>query len=135
MPAGLVQAHGNNLLDASLGTATITATVTPLKQRLMTANGTAAAAGTEVTGGSYASITITFAAASLVSATFTANSNVALNYTVMPAVTVVGVEEWDSAGTPLRKWFGPLAASKTTNAGDTFSTASGSASAQIANTP
>jgi hypothetical protein len=133
MAAGLSTAHGNNLLDASLGTATITATTTPLKCRLMSANGTAGSNGTEVTGGSYASITVTFAATSLVSTTFTANSNVALNYTVMPAITVVGVELWDSAGTPVRKWFGPLAASKTTNAGDTFSIASGSLTATIAN--
>lgn len=134
MAAGLSQAHGNNLLDASLGTATLTATTTPLKCRLMTANGTAATAGTEVTGGSYASQTVTFAAASLVTTTYTANSNVAATYTSMPAVTVVGVELWDSAGTPVRKWFGPLAASKTTNAGDTFSIASGSLTAQISNT-
>jgi len=133
MAAGLVTAHGNSLLDASLGTATFTATTTPLKSRLMTANGSAASAGTEVTGGSYASITVTFGSSSLVSTTFTANSNVALNYTVMPAVTVTGVELWDSAGTPLRKWFGPLAANKTTNAGDTFSIASGSLTATIAN--
>lgn len=114
--------HGNNLLDASLGTATIVATVGPMKCRLMTANGSTTAAGTEVTGGSYVSQTVTFAAA----ATLSAASNIALNYTVMPATTVVGVELWDSAGTPLRKHWGALAANKTTNAGDTFTIASGS---------
>lgn len=133
MAAGLSSAHGNNLLDASLGTATITATTTPLKCRLMSANGSATAAGTEVTGGSYASQTATFGSASLVSTTYTANSNATLTYTSMPATTVVGVELWDSAGTPVRKWFGPLAANKTTNAGDTFSIASGSLTATIAN--
>lgn len=121
----LSNAHGNNLLDASLGTATITATVTPLKCRLMTANGSAAAAGTEATGGSYASITVTFAAASGQSAA----SNVALNYTSMPAATINGLELWDSAGTPIRKWWGALTTPKTLNSGDTLSFASGSVTA------
>jgi hypothetical protein len=44
----------------------------------------------------------------------------------MPAATIVGVEEWDSAGTPVRRWFGALAANKTTNLGDTFSIAASS---------
>jgi hypothetical protein len=125
--ASLSNAHGNNLLDASLGTATITATVTPLKCRLMTANGSSAANGTEVTGGSYASQTITFGAATGLVAT----SNLACTYTSMPAVTVVGVELWDSTGTPIRKHWGALTASKTTNSGDTFSIASGALTVQF----
>lgn len=120
--AALNQAHANNLLDGSLGTASFTATTTPLKCRLMTANGTATSAGTEATGGSYASQTATFASASAGSAA----SNATLTYASMPAVTVVGVELWDSAGTPVRKWFGALTANKTLNSGDTFSIASGS---------
>ena len=36
----------------------------------------------------------------------------------MPAATVVGVEIWDSAGTPVRLWYGALAASRTVAAGD-----------------
>jgi hypothetical protein len=125
--AALNQAHANNVIDASLGTAAFTATTAPLKCRLMTANGTATAAGTEVTGGSYASITVTFAAA----ATGSAASNVTLNFTLMPACTVVGVELWDSAGTPVRKWFGALSANKTVHAGDTFQIASGSLTAAL----
>lgn len=120
--ASLSNAHGNNVLDASLGTASLTATTTPLKCRLMTANGSSSAAGTEVTGGSYASQTVTFAAASGLSAA----SNLAAIYTSMPACTVVGVELWDSAGTPVRKHWGALTASKTVNSGDTFTVASGS---------
>lgn len=126
--AALVQVHANNLLDGSLGTAAFTATATPLKCRLMTANGSATAAGTEVTGGSYASITVTFAAASAGSAA----SNVTLNFTLMPACTVVGVELWDSTGTPVRKWFGALGANKTVNSGDTFQIASASLTAALA---
>lgn len=113
----LNNAHGNNLMDASLGTATLVATVTPLKCRLMSTNGSVSAAGTEVTGGSYASQTATFASTAGQSAAATGT----LTYTTMPATTVVGLELWDSAGTPVRKHLGPLTSSKTTNAGDTFS--------------
>jgi hypothetical protein len=125
--AALVQAHANNILDASMGTAAFTSTTTPLKVRLMTANGSGTAAGTEVTGGSYASQTVTFAAA----ASGSAASNLTVNFTLMPAVTVVGVELWDSTGTPARKWYGALAANKTLNSGDTFSVASGSLVASL----
>lgn len=125
--ASLSTAHGNNVLDASLGTASFTATTTPLKCRLMTANGSGTSNGTEVTGGSYASQTVTFGSA----ASLVATSNVALTYTSMPAATVVGVELWDSAGTPIRKHWGALTASKTTNSGDTFSIASGSLTVQF----
>jgi hypothetical protein len=120
--ANLVQVEANSILNASSGQAAYPAVVAPIKVALVTATGTAAAPGTEVTGGSYSRQTITFAAAAAGSIA----SNVALNYTVMPACTVTGVDEYDSAGTPVRRWFGALSASKTVNAGDTFSIASGS---------
>jgi hypothetical protein len=120
--ANLVTVESNGLLNASSGQATYTNPTTPIKVALVTATGTASAAGTEVSGGSYARQTITFAAASAGAI----SSNVALTYTSMPACTVTGVDEWDSAGTPIRRWFGNLSASKTVNSGDTFSIASGS---------
>jgi hypothetical protein len=120
--ANLVTVEANALLGATSGQAAYVAPTAPVKVALVTATGTASAAGTEVTGGSYARQTITFAAAAGGSIT----SNVALTYTNMPACTVTGVDEWDSAGTPIRRWFGALSASKTVNAGDTFSIASGS---------
>lgn len=88
----------------------------------MTVIGSATAAGTEVTGGSYIRTNVTFAAP----AGGSISSNAAITVPSMPACTVVGVEEWDSAGTPVRRWFGNLSASKTVNAGDTFSISSGS---------
>jgi len=112
----LVTAEANSLVNASLGTATYTAPTTPIKLRLMTANGSASAAGTEVTGGSYASQTITFASASGGSAAGPPSGN--LDFTGMPAVTVVGVEIWDSNGTPRRLWWGALTTSRTLTAGD-----------------
>lgn len=48
-----------------------------------------------------------------------ATSNSAdLVFAGMPACTVVGVEIWDSAGTPVRLWYGALSASRTVAAGD-----------------
>lgn len=128
----LVQVHADGLIDASLATTALTASTAPIKCRLMTANGSATAAGTELaTSGGYTSGTgapsVTFAAA----ATGSAASNVAVTVTNMPATTINGVELWDSAGTPLRKWWGALTASKTTNSGDTFSIASGSLTAVL----
>ncbi len=120
--ANLVTVEANALLDATSGEATYTNPTTPIKVALDTAVGSASAAGTEVTGGSYARQTITFAAASAESI----SSNVALTYTSMPACTVTSVDEWDSAATPIRRWWGSLTASKTVNSGDTFSIASGS---------
>jgi len=92
-----------------------------LSLRLMTANGSDSSAGTEVTGGSYAAQSVTFSAAS-----GGATSNSAdVNFASMPATTVVGVEVWDTSGTPRRLWYGALSASKTVNSGDTFTLTAG----------
>jgi len=98
----------------------------------MTAIGSGTAAGTELaTGGSYVALTglspTTMAAASAGSAA----TSVALTQTNMPAATITAVELWDSAGTPLRKWYGALSANKTCNSGDTFTIASGSLTAAL----
>jgi len=129
---GLDAAHAANLVDGSLGTAAFVATTGPIHVRYMTANGSATANGTELaTSGGYTSgagaPTVTFASAS--TTTGQAASNSAVSTTNMPATTVVGVELWDSAGTPKRKWWGALTASKTTASGDTFTIASGSLTA------
>ncbi|MFJ7111788.1 hypothetical protein ACIQW4_01240 [Streptomyces albogriseolus] len=111
----------NRALDWLMGNAT-TAPTTPLRVALVTANGSDTAAGTEVTGGSYARKTLTTAAA-----VNGATSNSAdLVWTGMPAATVVGVEVWDSAGTPVRLWYGALAASRTVLAGDELRIPAGS---------
>lgn len=117
--ANITTAEANRLLDASWGTVAYTNPTAPVKIRLTTTAPTAAAAGTEVVGGSYVAQTVAMGAAAA-----GANSNTgALTYNGMPAVTVVGVDQFDSAGSPFRRWFGNLTASKTTNAGDTFSIA------------
>lgn len=131
--AALNQAHANNIIDASLGTALFVATVTPLKCRLMTAVGTVTTAGTEVaTGASYVAGTGLSPATMAAAAAGSAASSVALTQTNMPAVTsITAIELWDSAGTPVRKWWGLLTTAKTTNLGDTFTIAAGSLTAAL----
>ncbi|WP_406122949.1 hypothetical protein OHQ89_12385 [Streptomyces canus] len=111
----------NRCLDFILGL-TSTAPTAPLKVALVTAAGSDTVAGTEVTGGSYARQSLTVPAASS-----GATSNSAdVVFTGMPATTVVGVEIWDSAGTPVRLWYGTLAASRTVAAGDELRLVAGS---------
>jgi hypothetical protein len=106
---------------------TSTAPTTPLKVALVTANGSDTAAGTEVAGGGYARQTLTVAAA-----VNGATSNSAdLVFTNMPSATVTGVEIWDSAGTPVRLWYGALTASRTVNAGDDFKLVAGALSLSL----
>lgn len=115
--AALVATEANRLLDASFGTATYTAPTAPVKLALVTVIGTATTAGTEVSGGSYARQTLAMGAAASGSCS---NSGV-INFTNMPVATVVGVDVYDSAGTPRREWFGALTTNRTTAAGDSLS--------------
>lgn len=117
----------NRALDFINGL-TATAPTTPLKVALVTANGDDTTAGTEVTGGGYARQTLTVAAA----VTGATSNSADLVFTNMPAVTVAGVEIWDSAGTPVRLWYGPLTASRTVNAGDDFKLVAGALSLSLA---
>jgi hypothetical protein len=108
------------VLNFLTGNTPATAPTLPLMVRLMTANGSDSAAGTEVTNGggsTYAAQSAAFPAAS--GTTSTANS-ADIVFTNMPAATTVGVEIWDSAGTPFRWWWGAATANKTTNLGDTL---------------
>lgn len=115
MADNLTNTGENRSLDFINGL-TATAPTTPLKVALVTAAGDDATAGTEVTGGSYARKTLTVGAASGGATTNSAD----LLWTGMPACTIVGWEIWDSAGTPVRLWYGPLDASKTLAAGDEY---------------
>lgn len=105
--SSLVVVAANKLLDASLGTAALTAFSGAAKCKLTTTAPTNSAAGTELTGTGYTAggQTITFASASAGSA---ANSGSALQWTNSSGSSwsIVGVEIWDSAGTPLRWWWG-----------------------------
>lgn len=121
MANNLVTAEADRLLNASLNGTAYTAPTTPMKLALATTASTASAAGTEVTGGSYARQTIAFTT----SAGSGVSNSGAVTYTNMPAATTTHVDVYDSAGTPRRGWFGALTASKTTASGDTLSFAIG----------
>jgi len=108
-------------LDWINGVGSPTRPTTPLKLALVTANGTDTTNGTEVTGGSYARQSLTVAAAS---GGATSNST-DITFAGMPACTVVGVEVWDNAGTPVRLWYGALTASRSVSAGDDFKLTAG----------
>jgi len=97
--AGELTDVGENLaLDFLSGlAATVTA---PLKVALVSVMGTDSAAGTEFTGGSYVRQNVTFGAAS---GGINSNTNT-ITFADMPALTLAGIEIWDSTGTPKRLW-------------------------------
>lgn len=118
MADNLTDAAEARVLNWLTGNTTVAPTM-PLNVRLMTANGSDAAPGTEVVnagGSTYTPQTASFPAAS--GTTQTSNS-ADIVFANMPACTVVGVEIWDSAGTPFRWWWGPAVAPKIVNLGQT----------------
>lgn len=130
--ANIVQVEAQNLVNGWLGIASYTAAATPMKLALATTTPTSTAAGTEVTAGgnAYARQTIAFGSPSAATPSVATNSG-AVTYTNMPAVTVTSIDIYDSTGTPVRRAFGALTASKTTAAGDTLSFAIAAVSASI----
>lgn len=114
-------AEANRLLDAAFSTADYVGATTGSQLRLVTATGTDAAAGTLVTGGSYAHQSMAMA----VAASRSCSNTGTVSFTGMPAATVTGVEIYNSGGT-VRKAYGALTTSRTTAAGDTLSFAAGS---------
>lgn len=120
MPNNATDYEENRLLDLSW--------LTTDKLALMSTLGTDSAAGTEVTGGSYARQSLTVAA----SVSGATSNSADVVFTGMPAATVVGVEVWDNAGTPVRLWYGALTSSRTTAAGDELRLTAGSLALSIA---
>jgi hypothetical protein len=123
------QAAASRALRAELAITAHVAATTPIMCRVMSANGSAAAAGTQFTGGSYAAQNLTTALGTESNGAVATTS--AVSYTGMPALTATGVEWWDSNATPRRVMWGALSASKTLGAGDTLSFASGQLSVNI----
>lgn len=122
MSANLTDALENSILDWVNVVSTPTRPTAPLKVRLNTAVGSDSSAGTEVTGGSYVAQSVTMGASS---GGISANTTL-VSYTNMPAADLLGAEIWDSAGTPSRIWYGPLAGGTFTAAdtGDLFTATS-----------
>ena len=131
----LDQAFAKAIQDHIHGGTALTQPTGPFRCRLMTANGSASANGTELTtGGGYTSgtgaPTVAFSAATTASPSVSASSG-AVTVTNMPAATIVGIEIWNSNGTPGRQEFGALAASKTTASGDTLSFSAGAITSSL----
>jgi hypothetical protein len=125
--ANIVTIEANKLLASSVTGAAYVGPSGAVNLSLFTTAtaSTATTPGTEVTGGSYARQATTglWGTASASAITTTG----AISFTGMPLVTSVnGIELWDSAGTPVRRWFGTILAPKATNVGDTISFAAGS---------
>lgn len=119
--ANIDQNEAKRLLAASLGQATYTAPTTGINVGLFTSTGSSTAAGTEVTGGSYARQAYTPGAPSSATPSVIANTNV-ISFTGMPACTVTSAELYDQNGSPRRAYFGTLTGgNKTVGAGDTIS--------------
>lgn len=123
MAGNLTDTAENLVMDWINGVGTPTRPTTSLQVALITTTtvSTDSTAGSEVSGGSYTRKNVTFTSSS----SGASSNNADLTWTGMPACTVGGVEVWDSAGTPVRLWYGTLTANKTVNSGDTFTIATG----------
>jgi hypothetical protein len=108
---------GNKILDHVL---TNTAYTSPATVYLSLHTGDPGLTGaSEATGGSYARQACAFDAA----ASKATQNAAAESFTGMPAATITHVGLWDAVSAGNFLWGGALAASKTTNSGDTFTIA------------
>lgn len=114
-------AEANRLLDACFSVADYVGAATGSQLRLCTAAPTDSAAGTAVSGGSYAPQALAFSAAA---ARAIANSGL-VSFTGMPVATVTHVDIYNSGGTTRKAW-GALTTQRTTASGDTLSFAASS---------
>lgn len=119
--SGWTNATAAAIQDDQFGVATRTAPTSPMKLSVETVAGTTGAAGTEL--GATTRPTITMGAATG-TPPVSANS-AAVNVVAGASGTVVAVAIYDSAGTPIRKAWGPLTASRTVVSGDTLAFAIG----------
>lgn len=110
----------NKLLDHFLGTTSYTMPAAAYVALYSVAPGDAGG-GTEISGGSYARQAATFSAAS---AGATSNSG-NIDFTNMPAVTVVAIGIHDALTSGNLLLWGTLTTNKTTDAGDTLRIATG----------
>lgn len=119
MAGNLTNYAENKILDHLLGTAAYTMPTTYVA--LYTVAPTDSSSGTEVTGGSYARQAGAF---SVASGGATSNSS-NIDFTSMPACTVVAVAVCDALTSGNILVYGTLAANKTLDAGDTLRISSG----------
>jgi hypothetical protein len=122
MASGYTTATAAAVIDDQFGTAARTAPTTPMKLSVETVAGTAAAAGTELASTTRPTIAFGSATGTPPVASSTGTTTV----TAGSAGTVVSIAIYDSAATPVRKAFGPLASSRTVASGDSLAFAAGS---------
>lgn len=122
-----------DLLEASLGVSALTAFSGSAKIRLTTNAPTASTAGTELTGSGYTAggTAVSFNSTSSNSTTGPTST---ISWTNASGGTwsIVGIEIWDSAGTPVRWWYGlwngqPISVAN----GNTFTVSAGAVTVQI----
>jgi hypothetical protein len=135
MAGGIDQALATLILaniSSNSGAGTTVTFTGPIKMRLMTANGSDTAAGTELgTSGGYtaggSSVGMAAASAGAVS------SNASVSWTSMPSSTLTGMEQWSSDGTPKRSFWAPWSGGNiTVGSGNTFTVASGNLTDSLA---
>lgn len=120
MAGGITRDEANVLLDCTMnGVAYPRASGSFVS--LLTAAGSATAPGTEVTGGSYSRKgPIPFSINNGV-----ASNSQAVNFTGLPAGTMVQTANWDASSNGNRRWWADLGTARTVAAGDTISFAVG----------
>lgn len=123
MATGVLAALSPNSGTKTIGTITVTG---PIKERIMTANGSDTAAGTELaTSGGYTAGGTSVSMGTAASGSVTSNG--AASWTNMPATTSTGQEQWDSSASPLRTFWSPWSGGNISIAsGNTFTVPSGS---------
>lgn len=120
MPGNLSNYLEDKLIDHFLGTTTFTKP-TSVYVALYTAAPNDAGGGTQVTGGSYARQIATFTASSGGATSNTGN----IDFTDMPACTVVAIGIFDALTAGNLLLWGTLTTNKTVDAGDTLRIATG----------
>jgi len=111
----------NKLLDHFLATTSYTAPSNVYVALMTVAEDDTGTAGTEVSGGSYARQTATFDAAASGATQNSGN----IDFTDMPACTVVGIAIYDASTAGNLLVHGTLTANKSLDAGDTLRIATG----------
>lgn len=121
------------LLKASLGVASLTAFSGSAHIRLTTTTPSAGSAGTELTGAGYTAggTAVSFNTTSTNSTTGP-TSTISWTNSSGSSWSIVGIEIWDAAGTPVRWWYGTWNGQPITVAnGNTFTVSAGAVTVTI----
>lgn len=121
----------NALLNATLNGTSFTGVATPYVS-LHTADPTDAGTGTEVSGGSYARTSASFATASGTSGSVATDADVTFPTATASWGTVTHIGIWDAASVGNMLYHTPLDASKTIDSGDIFKITSGNLTVTLA---